>query len=412
MKMRLTIGSLLILGLTFGAYAQEEMEAERKNKKNPQNLRSWTVGVRGLYLYDLPSRVYDTELSEDPVGLNGDNTNLDFGLEALVEYQFTPFFGMQAFFRYGGLTGANDLEYYENTFLEGRLGAILIWSNLDPNHAGSKWNFYNNLGMMYGSFEADRFLEADDAPNGSIDDEHLGMYLGAGFQHELARSWRIDFEVNYNMVRTDGFDGFDYATAWDPYLSVGLGVAYTFGNSEKPAMYATNYFEAPYYDLARTKAKVAELEDQMRELARQRASDKEKIYSTIEKVKEENNRQDDNIGNLSARMDSLETNPPGSREGYRAMVFFAFDSDYLTAQARQRLLEGLKGRKGPFTVIAYADQIGTDAYNRDLKQRRAESVKEFMVERMGFSADEISIEIGNIEGAEKDNLLLRRVEVK
>lgn len=398
---------LLVVASPLLAQAQNEPE------ENPKKLRSWTLGVRGLFLYDLPSTLYDSELSEDPQGLMGDNTSADFGFEVYLEKQFTPFFGLQGTFRYAGLTGATSTEYYENSFFEGRLGAIFIWSNLDPNHVQSRWNFYNNAGISHGMYEADRFLESDDSPNGSLDDSYYGAYLGGGIQYELAPSWRLEMEINYNVVRDDGFDGFDYASGWDPYLSAALGLAYTFGPREKPAMYASNYFEAPYYDLATQKAQMEALEKQMAEVEQVQDKQQEELKSGLEASAENNRRQDAALAALQEQVKSFEAKMQARKtEAYQGVVFFEFDSDELSDIAKERLVAQLQNSSGPYTLVGYADSVGPESYNEGLKKRRAEAVKRFLVDQMKVDAASISIETGDMAETPYDEFLKRRVEIR
>ena len=45
--------------------------------------------------------------------------------------------------------------------------------------------------------------------------------------------------------------------------------------------------------------------------------------------------------------------------------------------------------KATFTVEGYTDSFGPPEYNVDLSQRRADSVKRYLVETMGISPDQI-----------------------
>jgi len=68
---------------------------------------------------------------------------------------------------------------------------------------------------------------------------------------------------------------------------------------------------------------------------------------------------------------------------------FEYDSDVLQASAINQLqkLGTLiqRNSKATFTVEGYTDSFGTPEYNLDLSQRRADSVKRYLVEAMGIS---------------------------
>jgi peptidoglycan-associated lipoprotein len=74
-------------------------------------------------------------------------------------------------------------------------------------------------------------------------------------------------------------------------------------------------------------------------------------------------------------------------------VHFAFDSSVLSDQARQILknkAQYLRTNPGvKVTVEGHCDDRGTDVYNMALGYRRAESVKDFLVD-LGISADRLN----------------------
>ena len=72
---------------------------------------------------------------------------------------------------------------------------------------------------------------------------------------------------------------------------------------------------------------------------------------------------------------------------------FEYDSDVLQASAINQLQKlGTLIQRNPkatFTVEGYTDSFGTPEYNLDLSQRRADSVKRYLVEAMGISPVQI-----------------------
>lgn len=401
----------LVLLICLGLSAQQSAEQGAPIIPTKGDMRGWSIGVRGLWLYDLESTLYDAGFSEDPRGLNGTNTSFDLGIDLYVEKQFTPFMGLQAGWRTGGLTGATTTEYYSNSMSEFRLGLNLIWSNLDPNHVHSKWNFYNNVGFSLGSFEADRFLVFDGSANGSTNDSYWGINMGGGIMYELAASWRLELQADYNVVRNDGFDGFNYATGWDPYLSVGLGVAYTFGSTEKPAMYAGNYFEVPYSDLANAKARLSELEGRVGNLEADQSRTKQNLEQGLAEAAKRDKDLSDTDNEMKDRLTKLEAKPDLMSQPAKAIVFFEFDSAVLSKEAKKALLKALSGNKAPVVLTAYADAIGSEEYNKKLKDERAEAVKAFLIENLSYTESMIGIKDAP-ENSQKENFLARRVELR
>jgi outer membrane protein OmpA-like peptidoglycan-associated protein len=72
---------------------------------------------------------------------------------------------------------------------------------------------------------------------------------------------------------------------------------------------------------------------------------------------------------------------------------FEYDSDVLQGSAVSQLQKLGKliqrNPKATFTVEGYTDSFGTPEYNLDLSQRRADSVKQYLVEGMGISPAQI-----------------------
>jgi len=98
----------------------------------------------------------------------------------------------------------------------------------------------------------------------------------------------------------------------------------------------------------------------------------------------------------SMQADGLQTGATGREAAAMAFVteniYFAFDSATLSDQAQEILngkAEYLRSNSGvAITVEGHCDARGTDAYNMALGERRAESVRGFLVD-LGISADRL-----------------------
>lgn len=367
------------------------------------NLKTWSIGARAVHLYDLPSYKFDTETSKDMKGLNGDNTKFDLGFDIYVEKQFTPFWGVQVGFRAGGLTGANDVEYYENSFYEGTADLLFNLSNLDKKHINSRWNYYARLGMGMGNFTSERFLAEDNSPNGSFDDNYWEGRAGAGVQYEINSSWRVELDVAYNVAFNDGFDGYNNASGSDPYLSTALGVAYTFGKKEDKPMYAVNFFSPEYFG-GETEADRNQATPVDSTLAKELASAKEKMDEMDATIA----RQEAALEELKAEKQKVE-----ATKQYKEFVFFDFDSAQMTEAVKRELVKSMSGVSGKVKLTGYADNTGSSDYNEKLKQRRADAVKQFLVDGLQMNAADISVELaGSVEDVKNNEFLNRKVVVE
>lgn len=91
--------------------------------------------------------------------------------------------------------------------------------------------------------------------------------------------------------------------------------------------------------------------------------------------------------------------PTGEKPAPRALsleVFFDFDSATLTPTAREQLHpvgEALRSNelsRVSFTLEGHTDAAGSEIYNLDLSQRRAESVKQFLVGEFQLTPERVS----------------------
>lgn len=75
-------------------------------------------------------------------------------------------------------------------------------------------------------------------------------------------------------------------------------------------------------------------------------------------------------------------------------VYFEFDSAELTSDAKDKLsklVEEMEGKDEPVsvTVAGHTDQVGSEPYNEELAERRAEAVKEYLKQS--------ELEVSNVE---------------
>lgn len=92
-------------------------------------------------------------------------------------------------------------------------------------------------------------------------------------------------------------------------------------------------------------------------------------------------------------------------------VLFEFDSATLKDSGKKKLDEVVQSAQGAdvdrVRIVGHADRIGSDKYNMDLSQRRAESVKEYMAQN-GTGSDRVDAEgVGKtdpVTGSECDKM--------
>lgn len=108
---------------------------------------------------------------------------------------------------------------------------------------------------------------------------------------------------------------------------------------------------------------------------------------------------DDDADGVLNSVDECPNTPAGAVVDHRGCevlvkfesAHFGFDSAKLTGDAEALLSAAVSGLAGKaITVAGYTDSTGSDAYNQNLSERRANSVASFLAAN-GVSADNISV---------------------
>lgn len=130
--------------------------------------------------------------------------------------------------------------------------------------------------------------------------------------------------------------------------------------------------------------------------------------------------KDDASSNNTSSSASTESVNTGSEQRLESVIYFGFDQSTLTPESRALLLahaERLKGSSVAVRLEGHADERGSREYNMALGERRANSVRDFLVVQ-GVSASNLEVvsygeERPAVNGSGESNWSLnRRVEVK
>ncbi len=360
----------------------------------------WSAGLRGVGLYDIHSPERDGPLADDPHGWQDAAGTPNWGAELWVEYFANPLLGFQLQGRFGHLAGANQREFYENEFTELRVAMLLNWTSLSLDAADRRWHFYNSAGLLHGRFKAQRFLQQDGALNHGLHSQHYGFFGGLGTSFQLAKAWRLNFEVQANLVQHDGFDGFDYGTAWEPYASAGLGLIYTFGTKHKAARHTqsslnlviTGERKPPYPEKVKAADSTAQivqaLRDSVQDLSQRLAQLENKANSGMPPTV---------VSPMPALADRL---PVPQRDSLE--VYFENALSGLSAEAKAVLRQNLNFNQGSVRLVGYSSSTGSLEKNLELKQARVRAVQAFLVEELGFAPQQIKLEVALFEASGPD----------
>jgi OOP family OmpA-OmpF porin len=396
-------------------------------------LNTWSIGAHIGHVYDLPTSIFaSSSFKSDLWGLNGGDTKFDIGYGLYVEKQISPIIGVQLGYDKAEITGQNSKEYYEGDFSTISLAGTVNFSNFTVKRERNKFGFYGKFGAAVNSFESQRYFVKRVTDNtGAVininrlqdaDKTRLNVLGGLGLRYHVSSNFRIELESVGNWVLSEDFDGDAFASTngegiGDTYLYTTIGAAYTFGRGRSMHEVSKNskdYFwdselakdnntiDSNYIksivdaEVADTKADVVATKEKLAQLE----ADLKKQRQMLEDYKKE-----------SMKKPVVKAIPTQAFQ-----VYFATGSDYINEEYQKVLTQLgaiLKDNKElKATVTGFTDKRGAEKLNSKLRERRAKSVKKFLIKNIGIEKDRISTDTStqNIIGGDVYHLN-RKVEV-
>ncbi len=315
---------------------------------------------------------YPRAMSQN-TGISG---NISFGLYAGLTNQLSEHSAWR------GTLNFNSLEFKaKNT-------ATDPWTKTRTNILGVDFEYLYNfvpcetlspysiigLGVAYGML--------DDGAN-TVDDYFLDYQfnIGMGFAYSLDDDWKINSEFVYNTLPLTWIDG-TYGTNGggllggldESYMTFKLGLTYTYEKGEKSRL--CELYEGVKNDLV----------------------DYERIENIVKKNTANVGINKDQVKEALAEvMDAhhKEMAPVAEKTVYLSGVNFEFNSSQLTAESYPVLFFAARTliEKHEMNVVVkgYTDDIGSAKYNKELSQKRADVVKNYLVAR-GVASTRITAE--------------------
>ena len=389
--------SLAIIG-SFASYGQTEQEGEGKIRKNELTFSvnaNLLEGVNGLGNSDLGK--FNTNWAGTP-----------FGASLGYTYNFSPIAGIWANAQYGAVSGLNDVERFNTSAM-----SVGVGLRLHPLSFTSSFlnGIYVDGGVGFASYTASRHFVSDDAMMVPQFSGSALAYQGkVGYHKALNDQWKLDVGMSILAVQSDDFDGWSFdGEPADAVLSPSIGITYVFGNgadrsmSEMTAMELINSeMELDGYatkdDLSANAKSNEEVMAELRESLSQFVSEEELDAMIAEILK-----------------NSLDTTLVRGELKAVISVYFDFDSYALSSKFQNEIGEFFGTNKDAATrilIVGYADKVGTDAYNFELKQNRIKSVTDLITTKYGVDASMITTQVGDVKlSADSEQYLNRRVDI-
>jgi outer membrane protein OmpA-like peptidoglycan-associated protein len=220
--------------------------------------------------------------------------------------------------------------------------------------------------------------------------------FGTGVRVNLGHRIDLFAQYDYNISNSDIIDGHRtrpertidlHRRTPDNWSSITAGLQIKFGSSDRDADWHTYIPGVDPNAFQRLEDRVSDLDERVHDNTA-RIDENERHIRALEERMDEFERRLDDLERLVAEMDRVELTVDSD-------VLFAFDSSTIRDEARPTLARVVRAlANNPeknITVAGHTCNIGTEEYNQGLSERRAESVKRFLVES-GISENRVSTE--------------------
>lgn len=402
---------LLLLGLTTAGLQAQEMQqttsTETSTNTNPNNeFNKWSIDVNGGL--NRATRPFAEGYSFPKFSL--------FHADLGFRYMFNTKFGLKLAGGYDRFTeGDNSLPYEANIVNVNLQGYANLGRIMDFQTWTQRINLLGHLGVGVSQFTGDRF-EGED---------YLGNFL-IGMTAQYKISDRVGLNLDFTMV-----NNFRHNKTWDgsqferdansdgfnsTLYNATIGLSIYLGKNEEHA----DWFVPEKSDeLLEMENRLGELETMMND------SDKDGVPDYLDaepntiagvNVDSKGRTIDKNGNGIPDELESVLENNRGTDgtsgtsgggstdladliNGGYVNVYFDFNQDQPNAQSVSGINFLIKYLKENPTVssdvIGYADEIGNTEYNKALSTRRAQNVKQILVDS-GIDAGRLNI-VGNGE---------------
>jgi len=386
-----TFYKLLIVALTVSLLSVTAVNAQEHEEPN-----RLSIGLLG-----------GVTLGHMNIGTEYDPT---FGFN--LRYAANPTFAIQTNFMMGEFTTHpedgfdGNGNYFDRTF-ENSYFTTSVTSQINMlrllGSTSETVNVYANvgLGLIFNDVETQmgnaNFPGADDF----IGEDHSNVAMfntfGAGLRLNLGSRIDLFAQYDFNISNSDVIDGHRTRPETDPtdidlnrrntdnWSAMTGGIQIKLGSSSRDGDWHTYRPGVDRTAVNRLEDQIANLEERVHDNTA-RVDQNEDHIRALEQRMDEMERRLDNLEQMLEDMDRVELTIDSD-------VLFAFDSSTIRETAKPTLAKVVRSlAQNPeknLRVAGHTCDIGAESYNQGLSERRAESVKRYLVQS-GISADRIT----------------------
>ena len=416
-----TLICLVFLGSTLALNAQ--------SRKVGDNYNQWSAGLHLGFAHGAGAFNSHSEKA---------GPEFAFGLRGA--YQINHVFGLRADVIFGNVAGglvADSSAYFKTNITDFSLSGIMYPGNLSINgNNKKKINPYFTFGVGGSNYAAEVLAEADDSEVYKTDGLAVKVPLGLGAQFRINDHWNIDANYTFNVITDGNWNGLSGSGLSGSGVHVrsygyaNVGVNYVFGKQEASAEWV-NPLDQMYVDLQSMQETVNEIStdtdgDGVADMyddenntpkgvavdGRGRALDVDgdgvPDYmdvdpftlkgAAVDGAGQEIDTDGDGVPDSRDKEPNTErgsmvnwqgqTIPKGTAGGYMPSIYFAFNSTSIPYANYERLSASAQVMKAnpdfKVQVIGHTDKTGSEKYNEELSQKRAQAVIDHMVKYYGI----------------------------
>ncbi len=440
---------LLFGGLLMTASLNAQDGEARLSEAHRSNFKHWSMGLNvgaTASLGDAPSYFFGDKTDAMPSGVGG----FEIGVRGNLNYWFSPTVGVMGSAGFHQTSGTDVDFYFEGDYIDADINAIFNLSNMflygkdyDRKHA-----LLFSIGLGATSLDAIGYNEAGmqvSSVAGSDRAFTTVVPLQLIYKYQLNSDWDLDILYRHTFMGIDNADARSGIMAADFFGYFGAGVAYNFGSEDKESIVYYSPFEGVFAEMTEIKNNYAKLVndddgDGVSNLFDQDNNtpadvnvgpngapldvdgdgipdylDADPFTAKGAKVDDQGRMVDSDGDGVGDYMDAEPNTPAGALVNFKGIsvasatsgsgnggavgaylpsVFFSFnsatvsDANYLRLAA---IANALKANPDVNIVLTgYTDGSGPEDYNKKLGQRRADEVKDELVQVFGIDANRIS----------------------
>ncbi len=402
---------VLALGLliTFGAFSQSYRDWSR-----------WSIAVEGGL------NRFDGDIKQDYGREVIPNSISKFTPGGVLEYTFTPAWSMGLDYYYLDLAGENkDAVTNKGYSFDTQMHNASLFTSINAiklffPHTQTKWGLWAGAGVGLAWYDVDYvtdnqagtmvptkwgdFPDANYSKDGGFT-QFIPVHLLA--EYNFTKSFALGAKVQYRGFFVDDIDGRFRPNANDALEIATLGLRWKIGAHRKD--HTRNVNTATYHGLV-SGDDLMRLQDQLNGLVipmdpTDRLNDLDGRLKKLEDYLDIDGPDDDNDGVPNSR-DLEPDTPAGNQVDFwgrtihkptvideSAVIYFDFDKTNLDEEAHRAIrIAASKLNADPDLIVevrGFTDNMGTDAYNAGLSQRRADVVKDVLVRAYGIEPNRI-----------------------